>query len=113
MRDTFVKAFRHLDQFRKESRFSTWLTRIAVNEAIQKRNARKNFVPLAEVETAEEHFTPKRHKEWKSNPERLYGKPGIHPNAENAIHPPPHIYRHPSVPPYTAALNPDESPEDL
>src|SRR6201981_1598468 len=43
MQDTFVKAFRHLDQFRREARFTTWLTRIAVNEAVQKRNARKNF----------------------------------------------------------------------
>jgi RNA polymerase sigma-70 factor (ECF subfamily) len=42
MQDTFVKAFRHLDQFRKESRFTTWLTRIAINEGIQKRNTRKN-----------------------------------------------------------------------
>src|SRR5216683_999820 len=50
MQDTFVKAFRHFDQFRKESRFSTWLTRIAVNEAIQKRQARKNTVSLDEIE---------------------------------------------------------------
>jgi RNA polymerase sigma-70 factor (ECF subfamily) len=37
MQDAFIKAFRHLDQFRGESRFTTWLTRIAVNEALQKR----------------------------------------------------------------------------
>ena len=61
MQDTFVKTFRHLNQFRRESRFTTWLTRIAVNEAIQKRNARKKFVALAEVETAEEQFTPQRY----------------------------------------------------
>ena len=46
MQDTFVKAFRHLDQFRREARFTTWLTRIAINEAIQKRQARKDFVSL-------------------------------------------------------------------
>ena len=32
MQDAFVKAFWHLDQFRKESRFTTWLTRIALAE---------------------------------------------------------------------------------
>jgi len=26
MQDTFVKAFRHIGQFRRESRFTTWLT---------------------------------------------------------------------------------------
>lgn len=93
MQDTFIKAFRHLDQFRKESRFTTWLTRIAVNEAIQKRNARKNFVPLAEAETAKEQFTPKRYEPWKSNPEQLYGKQEIHQIVEDAIQSLPEIYR--------------------
>src|SRR5713226_4806823 len=78
MQDTFVKAFRHLGQFRKESRFTTWLTRIAINEAIQKRNARKNFVPLEQAENAEKNFTPRRYEPWKSDPEHLYGKQEIH-----------------------------------
>ena len=93
MQDTFVKAFRHLGQFRKESRFTTWLTRIAVNDAIQKRNVQKNFVPLAEAETAEEHFAPKRYEPWRSNPEQLYGKQEIHRFVEEAIQSLPEIYR--------------------
>jgi len=93
MQDTFVKAFRHLEQFRKESRFTTWLTRIAVNDAIQKRNARKNFVSLAEAETAEEPFAPKRYEPWKSNPEQLYGKQEMHRFVEEAIQSLPEIYR--------------------
>jgi RNA polymerase sigma-70 factor (ECF subfamily) len=31
--DSFYKAFLHLDDFQERSRFSTWLTRIAMNEA--------------------------------------------------------------------------------
>ena len=31
--ETFHKAFLHLDDFQEKSRFSTWLTRIAMNEA--------------------------------------------------------------------------------
>ena len=31
--ETFHKAFLHLDAFQEKSRFSTWLTRIAMNEA--------------------------------------------------------------------------------
>src|SRR5260370_2783312 len=113
MRDTFVKAFRHLDQFRKESRFSTWLTRIAVNEAIQKRNARKPFVPLAEIETAEEHFTPKRHESWKSNPEQLYGKQEIHRIVEDAIQSLPQIYREAFVLRHIEELRPEEAAQLL
>src|SRR5712692_4422890 len=113
MQDTFVKAFRHLDQFRKEARFSTWLTRIAVNEAIQKRNARKNFVPLAEAETAEEHFTPKRAESWKSNPEQLYGKQEIHRIVEEAIQSLPQIYREAFVLRDVEELSAEEAAEVL
>jgi RNA polymerase sigma-70 factor (ECF subfamily) len=34
MQDAYVLAFQHLDQFEGRARFSTWLTRIAVNEAL-------------------------------------------------------------------------------
>lgn len=42
--DTFVKAFRHLDGFKGEAKFSTWLFRIAYNTAISKqRRQRQEF----------------------------------------------------------------------
>src|SRR5712691_2478734 len=113
MQDTFVKAFRHLDQFRKEARFTTWLTRIAVNEAIQKRNARKNFVPLAEVETEEEQFAPKRRESWKSNPEQLYGKQELHRFVEDAIQSLPQIYREAFVLRDVEELSAEEAAEAL
>ena len=34
MQDAYVQAFRHLARFEGRSRFSTWLTRIAVHEAL-------------------------------------------------------------------------------
>ena len=37
MQQAYVNAFTHLDQFEERSRFSTWLTRIAVNEALARR----------------------------------------------------------------------------
>jgi len=93
MQDAFVKAFRYLDQFRKEARFSTWLTRIAVNEAIEKRSRRKNYVPLSEAESGQERFMSKRHEPWANNPEQLYGKQEIHRIVEDAIRALPEIYR--------------------
>jgi RNA polymerase sigma-70 factor, ECF subfamily len=34
VQETYVRAFTHLDQFRGESSLSTWLSRIAMNEAL-------------------------------------------------------------------------------
>ena len=36
VQEALLKAFTHLAQFRAESRFSTWLTQIAINEARMK-----------------------------------------------------------------------------
>src|SRR5260370_30789498 len=93
MQDTFLKAFRHLDQFRKDARFTTWLTRIAVNASIEKRKGRKNFVPLSESEGANEQFLPKHYEPWKSNPEQAYSKQEIHRLVEETIQALPEIYR--------------------
>jgi RNA polymerase sigma-70 factor (ECF subfamily) len=34
MQQTYVSAYAHLDQFARTARFSTWLTKIAVNEGL-------------------------------------------------------------------------------
>ncbi len=36
MQDAYVRAFEHLDQFAGEALFSTWLTKIAVHEALRR-----------------------------------------------------------------------------
>ncbi len=48
--DVFVKAFQKLATFRNDSKFSTWLYRIAYNEAISRTRQRK----FTEVEMVEE-----------------------------------------------------------
>jgi len=47
-----VRAFEHLAQFEGRAKFSTWLTRIAVNEAIKRSTARGKLDPL-EIEDSE------------------------------------------------------------
>src|SRR3954470_22621367 len=37
MQQAYINAFTHLDQFEERSEFSTWLTRIALNEAFGRR----------------------------------------------------------------------------
>jgi RNA polymerase sigma-70 factor, ECF subfamily len=58
--ETFLKAYRHLDQFEGRSRFTTWISRIAINEGLmnlRKRNDSRR-VPLDDIaETAIESDT--------------------------------------------------------
>jgi RNA polymerase sigma-70 factor (ECF subfamily) len=49
---TYLSAFGHLDTFRGESLFSTWLTRIAVNEALARLRRRRPTGPLEEIDAA-------------------------------------------------------------
>lgn len=46
--DVFLKAFTKLDSFRGESLFSTWLTRMAYNTAINAVNRRAEYVSIAD-----------------------------------------------------------------
>ena len=46
MQETYVRAYEHLAQFEGRARFSTWLTRIAVNESIRRSVLRGRLDPL-------------------------------------------------------------------
>jgi RNA polymerase sigma-70 factor (ECF subfamily) len=48
---TYVKAFTKLDSFRGDSAFSTWLTRIALNEALGRKRRQR---PTMDITTMEE-----------------------------------------------------------
>ena len=93
MQETFIKAYRHLDQFRRESRFTTWLTRIAVNEALQRRQSRKEYLPLDESTAALPNDCPRRFEPWAADPEKLYTKQELRDLVEKAIQSLPAIYR--------------------
>lgn len=48
IQDTWLRSYRHLDQFEGRSSFATWLTKIAVHEALARAKRRRRFVPLPE-----------------------------------------------------------------
>lgn len=47
---SYVKAFTHLDGFRGDAAFSTWLTRIALNEALGRVRAHRPSVGIEHIE---------------------------------------------------------------
>jgi RNA polymerase sigma-70 factor (ECF subfamily) len=73
MQEAFLKAFEHLQEFQGNSRFYTWLVRIAVNQALMKlRKRRPNQVSLDEdIDTGEESI-PRDVEDWGPSPEDRY-----------------------------------------
>lgn len=50
MQDAYVRAYQHLDQYAGTAPFSTWLTRIAVNEALGRLRLRSHSQQLEDEE---------------------------------------------------------------
>jgi RNA polymerase sigma-70 factor (ECF subfamily) len=50
VQEAYVRAFTHLDGFRGEARLSTWLTRIALNEALGRLRRRRRTVDLKDID---------------------------------------------------------------
>ena len=74
VQEAFLKAFRHLDQFREEAKFSTWLTRIAMNQALmllRKRRSQREVSIDGDFQTDDGNL-PIEIADWAPNPEDLY-----------------------------------------
>ena len=72
--DAFLKAYEKLDQFQGNSKFYTWLVRIAVNESLmrlRKRRTAKTVSMDDDIET-EEGFVPRDFADWSPDPEQNY-----------------------------------------
>jgi RNA polymerase sigma-70 factor, ECF subfamily len=73
MQEAFLKAFQHLGEFQGNSRFYTWLVRIAVNQALMKlRKRRPNVISLDEELDTGEDMMPREVEDWGPSPERRY-----------------------------------------
>src|SRR5271170_6343934 len=53
LQESFQQAFVHLKSFNGDSRFSTWLTRIAINAALMKLRKKNRFRDVSLDESAE------------------------------------------------------------
>jgi RNA polymerase sigma-70 factor, ECF subfamily len=54
VQETYVKAFENLAGFRGESSLATWLTRIAINEALGRRRKRRPTTDLSSLDMVDE-----------------------------------------------------------
>ena len=74
--DAFLKAYEKLEQFQGNSKFSTWLVRIAVNESLMRLRKRKTSktVSMDEDVHTEDGSIPRDFAEWRPNPEQQYNQ---------------------------------------
>jgi len=76
VQQTFLSVIEHLDGFREEARFSTWLTRIATNHALVllRKRARNRTVPLADDRSSDSYESlphPEFIAQWRETPEQI------------------------------------------
>jgi RNA polymerase sigma-70 factor (ECF subfamily) len=76
LQDAFLKAYTHLDNFKGDSKFYTWIVRIAVNEALMRLRKRKTdrTVPLDEPVELGEETVAREIAVWEDNPEAQYSQ---------------------------------------
>jgi len=77
VQDAFLKAYRNLDKFRADAKFSTWLFRIAVNESLMKlrkqRGAQEHTVNIESESDHDLRPAESNLADWSPDPEALYG----------------------------------------
>src|SRR5579871_3095330 len=68
--EAMLKAFKHIHQFRAESRFSTWLIQITVNEARMRRRKEHADImePIVDRQDEEGNYTPRDFADWREIP---------------------------------------------
>lgn len=87
LQDSMMKAFEHLDSFQGQSKFYTWLVRIAVNESLMKLRKRKSdrTVSMDESIETEEEPIVREIAVWDDNPEAKYSQAELREILDKAI----------------------------
>ena len=87
LQEAFLKAYEHLDQFQGQSKFYTWIVRIAVNQALMKLRKRKSdrSVSLDETIDTGEDTVSREIAAWDENPEQQYSREEINQILSSAI----------------------------
>jgi RNA polymerase sigma-70 factor, ECF subfamily len=94
--ESILKSFRHLSKFRGESKFSTWLLRITVNEArmrLRKQHRELYDAACAREEDDETEYEPIEFGDWREIPSEALERKEIREILQKALASLPEIYR--------------------
>lgn len=93
--EAMLKAFKNIRQFRAESRFSTWLIQITVNEArMHKRKEHAHLVEaMVERQDEEGNYTPRDFADWREIPSDILERKEIREKLAEALASLGRIYR--------------------
>jgi RNA polymerase sigma-70 factor (ECF subfamily) len=73
VQEALYKAFQNLGQFREDSKFSTWLIRITVNQSLMKLRKQRTIKEVSlDDDVQPEDKLPTEVTDWAPNPEQLY-----------------------------------------
>ncbi len=92
--EAFLRAFRSLSSFRANSKFSTWLISITLNEA--RTRLRRRGVRMESLDTPDEeerHITPALLRDWREIPSEAVERSEVRAILRSAIEELPEIYR--------------------
>lgn len=95
LQEAVLKAWEHLPGFQGQSKFYTWLVRIAVNEALMKLRKRKSdrIVSLDENIETEEESIVREIAVWDDDPEKRYSQTELRKMLDEAVQSLRPIYR--------------------
>jgi RNA polymerase sigma-70 factor (ECF subfamily) len=93
MQEAYVRAYEHLEQFEGRAQFRTWLTRIAVHEALARAGRRKRFYA---IDSPDDHLDGDLMDHFSTtgrSPEQQAANSELRHLLENAIERLPDLYR--------------------
>ena len=91
--EAFIKAYRNLHRFRSESRFSTWLIAICLNEARAKLRRKQPALTDSIDDTADGGVTPAQLTDWREIPSETLERQEIRTLIRRALNALPLAYR--------------------
>lgn len=94
--EAVISAYRHLNSFRAEAKFSTWLTTIAINEGrkrLRKAKVAKEDSLDEQIEEAEGDYTPAPLTDWREIPLEALERKELHEALRGAVADLPDTYR--------------------
>jgi len=113
VQEAYVRAFTHLEHFRGESSFATWLTRIAMNEALGRLRRLRSGAALTALEPLDAQIIQFPNWAASEDPEKTMAQREIQHVVEQAIDELPEAFRIVFITRVIEGMNVEETAEIL